>query len=197
MAIDYVYNMKRTSGPAVEPMTLVVAKSFARQDDSADDTLITSFIKSAREWCESYTRRAFITQTWTQIIDWRFPEVIILPHAPLQSVTTLTYIDTAGDEQTLTENTHYTVDTQREPGRVYEVYTTNWPTPRFIRQAITVTYKAGYGDASTAIPSPIITACQQLLLHMYDTREPVLVGTISKELEMALKTLLAPYVVRS
>jgi len=196
MSIDYAYNMKRTSGPAAEPMTTAEAKSFARQDDDTDDTLIDTFIESAREWCEQYTRRAFITQTWTQIIDWGFPRAIILPHPPLISVTSITYIDTSGTSQTLAA-TEYTVDIQRAPGRAYEAWTKTFPTTRYIRQAVTVTYTAGYGAASTAIPAPIITACQQLLLHMYDTREPIVLGTISKELEMALKTLLAPYVVRS
>lgn len=196
MSIDYAYNMKRTSGPAAEPMTTAVAKDFLRQDDATDDTLIDTMIEAAREWCESYTRRAFINQTWTQIIDWQFPNTIILPHAPLSSVTSITYIDTAGTSQTLATS-EYTVDTQREPGRVYEAWTKTWPTTRFLRQAVTVTYVAGYGTASTAIPAPIIKAVQQLVLHMYDTREPIVMGTISKELEMALKTLLAPYVVRS
>jgi len=190
--ILYEYNMKRTSGPAAEPMTTAVAKTFLRQTDATDDTLIDTMIASAREWCEAYTGRAFINQTWTQIVDWGFPSVFILPHAPLSSVTSIAYVDTAGTSQTLA-STEYTVDTQREPGRVYEAYTKSFPTTRYIRQAVTVTYVSGYGAVSSAIPAPIITACQQLLLHMYDQREPVITGTITKELELALKSLLSPY----
>lgn len=189
---DYPYYMKRTVDSVFEPITKAEAKSFARQDDATDDTLIDTLIEAAREWCESFTGRAFIKQTWTQIIDWSFPGVIQLPYAPLTSVSSITYIDTAGTSQTLASS-EYTVDIQKEPGRVYEAWTKTWPTTRFIRQAVTVTYLAGYGNAASDVPVPLKTAVRQLVLHWYDQREPILVGTISKEMEMALKSLLTPY----
>jgi len=194
--IDYDYNMNRTSDAAVEPITVDEARLFARQDDTTDDDQIRTLIVAAREWVENYTARALITQTWTQKIDWRFPPMIILPFAPLQSVTSIAYTDTAGSAQTLASS-QYTVDTQRKPGRVFEAYSVSWPSTRYIRQAITVTYVAGYGASGASVPEPIKLAIKQLVLHWYDQRAPVIVGTISKEIELAVKSLLSPYKVRT
>jgi len=193
---DYAYHMKRTVDATVEPITVAECKDYVRQDDATDDTLIGACIKSARQWCEEFTGRAFITQTWTQKIDWLFPQIIYLPHPPVISVSSIAYTDTAGSAQTLASSV-YTVDVQREPGRVFEAWSQSWPSVRPVRQAITVTYTAGYGTGSSTVPEPIRMAVRQLALHSYDSREPVITGMTSKELEMALKSLLWPFRVKA
>jgi hypothetical protein len=55
--------------PTVEPVTLAEAKLHARIEYSDDDALVTSLITAARRYCETAIRAAFITQTWTLMLD--------------------------------------------------------------------------------------------------------------------------------
>ena len=51
---------------------------------SLEDTLLTGFITAAREYCEGYQNRAYITQTWKLLLD-EFPDSVIqIPLPPLQ-----------------------------------------------------------------------------------------------------------------
>jgi uncharacterized phiE125 gp8 family phage protein len=61
-------------GPAVEPLSLDEAKLHLRVDIVDDDELITVLIQAAREYCEEFCHRAFITQTWKLVLD-HFPGV--------------------------------------------------------------------------------------------------------------------------
>ena len=62
-------SLKRTTAPAAEPITLSEAKSHIRVDTAFDDTLITGYIKTAREWVEDYIDRALITQRLVMTLD--------------------------------------------------------------------------------------------------------------------------------
>ena len=57
-------NLTLKTAPETEPVSLNEAKAFLRVDSDEDDNYITSLIKTAREWCEDYQHRAYITQTW-------------------------------------------------------------------------------------------------------------------------------------
>ena len=61
-------------GPAVEPLSLDQAKAHLRVDIDDDDDLISTLITAAREYCEEFCHRAFITQTWQLLLD-HFPGV--------------------------------------------------------------------------------------------------------------------------
>ena len=131
-----------TTAPTAEPIDLAEAKLHARVDGSDDDVLVASWITAARLYCETFTRRALVTQTWKLTLD-GFASKIVLPHAPLQAVTSITYIDAAGATQTVT-STVYAVDTDAEPGIVRLGYGQTWPTTRGFANDVTVNYVAGY-----------------------------------------------------
>ena len=165
-----------TSGaPAVEPISSAAAKLHLRVDISTDDTLIAALITAARQKCELYTRRQLITATWQMTLD-AFPdeEVIYVPRPPLQSVTSITYVDENGVVQTWTAAL-YRVDIATEPGRITPAYGESWPSTRDVSAAVTVKYKAGYGDASTAVPSRFIAGMQLFLAVLYEHRDEVIV----------------------
>ena len=112
-------------------MTLAEAKAHSRVDIPDDDALIASLILAAREWVEGQTHRALLTQTW----DCKFDEwtmegsdyVLRLPLAPLQSVTSVTYIDGDGVSQTLSSSLYQVVASTEHP-RVVQAYGATWPT---------------------------------------------------------------------
>lgn len=167
-----------TSEPSVEPVTLNEARDFMRVDYDDDDALIKELIKAARRHAENVTERAFINQTWTLGLDcfWG-SSVLYLPRPPLSSVTSITYVDTDGNSQTVAAST-YSVDTTHEPGRVWLAYGQTWPTPRAERNAVTVTYVAGYGAAASSVPETARIAIKMMVSDMYENRDVGFVGTI-------------------
>lgn len=165
---------KLITAPDEEPVTLTEAKAQCIVETTAYDTIIGSKIKSAREWVEDYTGRALMEQTWRTKLD-RFPcGVIYLNHPPLQSVTSITYMDTAGVTQTLSSSA-YIVDTTSEPGRVGEAYGYTWPATRDQMGAVTIESVHGYED-SDAVPQAIKDAILVLIAELYQNREVSIVG---------------------
>lgn len=176
--------------PAVEPVTLIEAKAHLRVTATDEDTLITALIKAARQQAEHRTvATVFVTQTWTETLD-AFPAEIVLSRRPLQSVSSITYTDTDGTEQTLAV-ADYQVVTDELLGRIVPAYGVDWPTARDMPGAVVVTYVAGYGAAAD-VPESIKSAVLLLIGHLYEHREAVSDGSMS-ELPMAVDALLAPY----
>lgn len=195
--------------PAAEPVTLQEAKDWCRGPTSADDTLITSLIVTARRYLEKVTSRALITQTWDYWLDY-FPGSnwygaqfvtpivwvkcweLIVPRPPLQSITSIKYIDTNGAQQTLA-NTEYTVDSKREPARIVPAYTKVWPTPRAgIPNAVQTTFVAGYGASGSAVPEELKTALKVLVAKLYEKREAV-ADVSERDVPLAFWNLVSEY----
>ena len=183
------YSLTRTSDPSLEPVTLAEAKRHANVVASDDDDYITHLIVAARELVEGDTSRALITQTWRLKLHEFFADKIELPRPPLQSVSSIKYLDTDDNEQTLS-STYYDVDTDREPGVVWRDEDTSWPTISDEPNAVTITYIAGYGDDAADVPQRAKHAIKLLVGHWYRSREAVIVGTITKEIEMAYERLI-------
>ena len=179
-------NWQVTTAPTTEPVTLAEAKTHLRVDGSDEDTFIEGLIQAAREWCEDYERRAYITRTITAKFD-RFYSTIILPMPKIQSVTSVKYLDTAGTEQTLSTD-YYDVDTYREPGAITLAYNKTWPTTRDINNAVEVVFVAGYGDADD-VPERVKCAIKLLIGHLYENRETTSPINIS-EVPLGIKSLL-------
>lgn len=159
------------TAPAAEPVTTAQAKAHCRVTHSDDDTRFDALIVSAREWAQGFAGRAFISQTWDWTAD-AFPDVIELPLAPLVSVTSITYVDSAGVSQTLSSGA-YQIDTKSVVPRIAPAYGYSWPGTRDQYNAVTVRFVAGYGAAVTAHPD-CATARDAMLLHIeahYD-RDP-------------------------
>ena len=176
-----------TDEPDVEPVTLDDMKLHLRVECTADDTLITALIVAARQWCEDYEHRAYITQTITAKLDC-LPRRMILPKPRLQEVSSVKYIDTGGDEQTLSSDL-YDVDTYREPGQIVRGYNDTYPDTLDVVNAVEVIYVAGYGDASTDVPSKAIAAIKLLCAHLYENRIAVTDMTM-EEIPLGVKNLL-------
>lgn len=134
--------LKTITAPAAEPVSLAEAKLHLRVDHAADDDLIEALIVSAREDAEHRIGRALVMQTLEQVLD-AFPDAIYLDMPPIQSVTSVKYLDTAGAEQTLNPSA-YTADLDSAPGSIIPAYGAAWPSARDMPNAVRARYVAGY-----------------------------------------------------
>ena len=159
------------TAPAREPIILQQAKDHCRVDGSADDARLDLLIQAARQSMEGYLDRALIAQTWEIKRD-AFPACgeIVLPLPPLQAVTHVKYIDTAGLEQTLSPSL-YTVDAPSGDtaleGRVILNYGEVWPSTRNQPNAVTVRFVCGYGAGSEAVPAMIRAGLLLMIEDLY------------------------------
>lgn len=178
--------------PSVEPVTLAEAKLHCKVDSTDDDALLTSLITAVRLQAEHQTGRVLVTQTWDVTLD-EFPDdSLALPYPPLQSVTSITYVDENGISQTLA-GTEYQVIINELAGRIVPAYGKYWPSTREQPTAVTVRMVSGYGLAA-AVPASIKTWMLIAIATLYAQREAVIVGTISSELPRGFYDgLLDPY----
>lgn len=182
------YGLVQTSAPAAEPVTLAEAKLHLRVDGGDEDALIGSLVTAARQTCESASGRSFVTQTWKLTLDHFRGWLIELPRPPLQSVTSIVYVDPAGVSQTLSASL-YEVDVTSPTGTVAPIWSGYWPATQYKRQAVAITYVAGYGAAS-AVPEAIKAAIKLLVGHYYENREAVVTGMTASELPLGVGSLL-------
>lgn len=181
-------NLKLVTAPAAEPVTATEAKTHCRITGTDQDSVITILISAAREMAEAITRRALITQTWDMYLD-RFERVIDVPLPPLQSVTSVTYTDTAGDSQTAASSLY---DVDLAGNRIILKDDQVWPDTLIHENSVIVRFVAGYGAAGTAIPQPIKQAILMLIGHFYENREVSAPIQIT-QVPMAADWLLSPY----
>jgi uncharacterized phiE125 gp8 family phage protein len=163
---------KVSTAPTTEPVSRTEMKLHLRVDHTTDDDLIDALIKSAREWCEMFEGKSYMTQTITAYLD-NFSNTILLPHPPLLSVSTVKYYDTGGTLQTLASS-YYTVDTTAVPGRIYLAYGQSWPATRDIPNAVEIIYTAGYHatqTTTTEVPARVKAAIKLIVGHLYEHRE--------------------------
>lgn len=88
--------------PSTEPVTLDEVKAQCLVDSSDDDALLRRLIKVARSHVEKYCNARWAEQTLTCQCD-SFADFARLPEGPLKSVTSIEYVDAAGETQTLDE----------------------------------------------------------------------------------------------
>lgn len=186
------YSLKKTSGPGAEPITLAEAKAHLRISGTDENDLINGLIQAAREMAETYTKRQLITATYAA--KYRdFPDSegsIQIPRTPLQSVSSITYVDNQGSTQTLSTDVYEVLDDDVEAWIVLKPLQ-SWPEVQAERkQAVTVTFVAGYGNAGSDVPAAAKSAMLMLLGHLFENRESVAVGTISGKMPLATEILL-------
>lgn len=102
-----------TVPPAEEPVTLEDVKAHCRVTSSDEDSTITAYLQAARMLVENSCGVKLITQT-VQIEGSNWQDLKRFPILPLQSITSIKYLDQYGDEQTL-DPSIYNVVTGRNP----------------------------------------------------------------------------------
>ena len=185
--------IRELSTPSDEPITLVAAKEHLRMfDDHGDeeDGFITTLIVTARRWVERRTSRLLRAVEVDLVLD-AFPAVIELPFTPVSSIVSITYIDGLGVQQTLDAGA-YQADLIGRPHVVCPVFGSVWPVTETRLNAVTVTFRAGH-TTTDPVPEDMLHGMKMLISHWDRNREALVIGTISKEIEMGVDSLVLPY----
>lgn len=185
------------TGPAVEPVTWNDVLLHSRLPSDREKSLVEgTYIPAARQYAEGYTRRALITQTWA-LRRRGFPSGdLFIPKPPLQSVSSVQYYDALNASQTLAAD-QYEVTTPAgdapPAGEFCAAYGVTWPVVYDRKEAVSITFVAGYGDDGEDVPAAIRRAILTLVAEQLERREQVVLGTISTPATLAAERLLSRF----
>jgi uncharacterized phiE125 gp8 family phage protein len=166
------WSLKLITPPVIEPVSIDDVKSNCRVelDFVEEDHLFSRWIRAGRLEAEKYLRRALITQTW-EISFNGFPEMpIIVPRAPLRSVSSIKYYDTDNVEYTIAAANYY-VNADIQPGMITHAYSVAWPSA-VLRglNSVKIQYVAGYGNTPDDVPENITDAIILFATHRHENR---------------------------
>jgi len=156
--------------PAIEPIGIDEVKAHSRIDLNEDDLLIQRQILAVRQMIERIYDIAIITQTWTMYLDWLPADSIEIFKRPLQSVTSVKYIDPDGATQTIANNL-YMVDLNSRPPRIVKLQNASWPYVEPRPAAVAVEFVAGYGDKRQDVAPNLINYLLIKTADFYENRE--------------------------
>lgn len=164
---------KIITAPTFEPLSVADVSEYLRLDDSPTDTLlISALITAARQHLENYLNR-FIAEQTVELALTGWKDKIELS-APLQSVTSIKYLDQNGAEQTLASN-QYIVDTYSEPAAIYPAYNVTFPNLYDQENNVKIRYVVGFTSGgspdSNPLPDPLKFAMMLIIGDLYANRE--------------------------
>ena len=166
---DIAWAAKLSTAPAVEPLIYADVRAYLRPANDTDEAYLTGLITAARQKVEEDTGRKLISQSWTLYAD-AFPsDAIVLPWAPLISVTSIK-TTTPANVQSTVASTNYQVDTTSTPPRIWLSDTGSWPGDLRVHQGVEIIGVFGYGTSGAAVPEPLLEAMREVIGVWYTTR---------------------------
>ena len=180
------------------PVTLSEVKDHLGITLTDDDKRLEGYIDAASTWAERSVRGGIATRTQTwDLIRPDFPGGqnsrgrIEFPKPPLQSVTTVKYLDNDSVLTTLVEDTDYRVALDfRGPGWIVPMPDTFWPTVRDQRDdGVQIRFVAGHAT-NALVPSNIKHAMLMLIAHWNENREAVITGTTASVIPFGIQNLI-------
>ncbi|TIN10389.1 hypothetical protein [Mesorhizobium sp.] len=154
-----------TVAATAEPVSLVEAKRHVHAEDFVDDDAeLALLIAAARDRVEKYCNTRFATQTVVVKCDC-FGDMARLSEAPVQSVSSITYVDTDGVTQTLATSVYELRSDGLESSIVLK-YGQSWPSIQ-TNSRITLTAVVGTADVPAAVKHAMLLS----LADGYEMRE--------------------------
>lgn len=155
--------------PVGFPVNLAEAKAHLNVDLDVDDVLITQKLDAAVAWAQEFQGIQYLTATIDEFFD-GFPRgLLMLKLEPVQSITSITYFDTAGASQTWATS-KWQKDLDADPVRIAPEPGETWPLTEHRRmKSVTVRYIAGYGNMAQ-VPWDIKNGFLMKLAELYENR---------------------------
>ncbi|MDP3853623.1 hypothetical protein [Phenylobacterium sp.] len=168
-------SLTRVAAPATTPMTIDAARAHLRlaavadlaPGDAAEAADVAQLLEAAVGAIDGPTGIgiAMVTQTWRLSLD-RLCSRIEIPLGPVQSISAITYVDAAGDTQTLAAD-QYRLDKDQSPAVLTPAHGVTYPSVRCQPGAVKITFVAGYG-AAAAVPADLVGALKIILRGLFE-----------------------------
>jgi uncharacterized phiE125 gp8 family phage protein len=196
-----VRKLKAIGSVSTEPVSLATARLHLRLDTMGsppthpDDALVTALITVAREAVENFTELTVAVNTFQMKLDYFEELAINLGTFPVNSITSITYVDTNGATQTLPSG-DYVLDTFSKPAQIVLAYDKQWPPVRNQPNAVTVTFQAGFTGNTSPVTNVMPKALTQAMLltitDLYENRGAI-VSKQNYEIPVMAQYLMATY----
>lgn len=169
-----------------EPVTITEAKAQCRmENDTTDDTFITSLIAPARAYVERVSTYSLVSGTRVfTFAEWGdFLEIYL---RPITSVTSVAYTDEEGDPQTYAD---YLAPLGVYPFRIFHAVDDEFPT---LADGTSVVVTLAAGAVDTASQEYLVAKRAILILvgHWFEYREAAQAGIVSSEVAFCITSLL-------
>jgi hypothetical protein len=221
------------SVPTAEPVSVSDAQDFLKIPRTQDASLVGALITAARQYAEDVTGRSLASKDYVMVMDafpyytdtvasqqayppsyyslprysttlWNYSQMIKLWHPCVTKVAKITYIGTDGYPHDLLPGVDFIVDYTSENARIFTLPGAFWPAVRYVANAVTIFFTAGYDPDPTkvldipvvippavspdppqelatqnlfvGVPQKVRTALMMLVNHWYFNREPVVAG---------------------
>lgn len=182
--------------PVRTPVDLAAAKHRVRQFEDDDNDQIEMLIESVvshLDGVDGILGRALISQDWADVSGgFATIERIRLVLDPVQLVLAVTYYDENNQLRTLA-NDAYSLHADASGSYIRLAAGYAWPKTFDRDDAVSITYRAGYGNEPSDVPGAIRLAILDLVAHRYVNVEAVLVGTTASDLPRGVAGDLRPY----
>lgn len=173
-------SLRVITGPTEEPFSVDELQRHLRVTWDDENGMLDSYLTAVRASAEKILDLAFLAQT----LEWAFDAfpvaecaewpAIELPRPPLQSVTSIAYVDPAGAPQVLSAGL-YVVDTRSTPGRIVPAYGESWPAIREQPSGVVVRYIAGAATVAD-VPEDQRQMLRLAAATLYEFREGIVQG---------------------
>ena len=160
-----------TSKTSELPLSLADARDALRIDGSELDTQVDALLKTAQLWCESVTSRSLrVTRTVTQTYSQWPCNPIRFDWQPVKAITSITYYDEDGNSQTVSSSNYRLIESSEGAAIAEFDADFSLPSVEVRRDAITITYTAGYDDLDS-VPDDAKTAIRLKLRDLFGDME--------------------------
>lgn len=202
--------------PTLEPVTLAEAKAHLRVDYTDEDALIQGLVRASRRYLEWTYNRAMITQSLVLTMDSFDPRLwtsesfygispitwalgigvswsMIELRPPVQSITSVKYLDPTGAQQTFTDYA-FDAGSEEATGRIFPKLNKIWPVVGLTPASVTIEWVAGFAGPE-AVPDDWKSALKLLLGALFENREEELmdVRAAATSLKTGLEALMGNY----
>lgn len=187
MIFNQPINYTLVTDATSEPITLNEVRNHLRIDGIDYDAILTPLIKTVRQIAEKTTGRDMINKTWRTYLDC-FPSYngIEIKKSKLQSITSIKYY--INDVLTTQDsNSYYFTDEEYSSIEIKNSY--SWASSDERKQAVQITFVAGYGADATFVPQALKQAMLSHVAFLYENA-----GDCVDSGEAQFKKLYFPYI---
>lgn len=184
------YSLRKIATSSDEVVSLLQARHNCSVDGDEHDQALMELLAQARTFCEDRTDCCLLTTTWEMTFD-AFPRAkrLLLPKWPLQSLTSMQYVDSNGATQSIDVNEFSIRLDDHGRGRIARKNWACWPVTALTPDAVKIEFVAGWQSAEK-VPPTWSRAILMLVAWWLEQREAGVLGISSMEAPIGVADLL-------